>query len=346
MKRWIIMAVASLVLFTASWLHAEPAPAVRKSQSLEKKVSELEREVDELRTELHYLKIPDIPDQVTLCGRSIPLARDDVRERFEREFYLNLEHKGQLTTLVKRYNKFLSVISDEINRMHLPPDLIYLAIAESALNPRTNSRANAGGLWQFIKETGKREGLFISDQVDERYSVTRSTECALSYLKKLYDEFGDWFVAMAAYNAGEARLREAFANQNVKDYFDLFLNEETDRYVYRIAVIKELVSNPETYGLMIGKKDYYRPYSVAELVVNVEKEVHTCVFAQAMDLPYKTFRDYNLHIRRYRLPKGSYHLYVPVEKRQVFLSRIKAVPGVTAGADTESDGATGEAKYR
>ena len=93
----------------------------------------------------------------------------------------------------------------------MPPDLIYLGIAESYLNPRAVSKANAGGMWQFIKETGKREGLFINDSIDERYSVTRSTRSALGYLNKLHSEFGDWLVAMAAYNAGEARIREVDA---------------------------------------------------------------------------------------------------------------------------------------
>ena len=105
---------------------------------------------------------------------------------------------------MKRYGKFFSVVSRELNKVNMPSDLIYLAIAESYLNPRA-SKANARGMWQFMKDTGKREGLSINDLIDERYSVTRSTASALQYLGGLHDEFGDWLVAMAAYNAGEAR---------------------------------------------------------------------------------------------------------------------------------------------
>lgn len=326
--RYLVLSIALLLLFAAPAL-ADSENSAKKAQTVEKKVFDLEREVANLKKEIGYLKMPVVPDQLTLCDRPIPLANEDVREDFEREFYQLIENKGLLTILVKRYGKFFSVVSEEIDRADMPSDLIYLAMAESYLNPRAVSKANAGGIWQFIKDTGKREGLFINDEIDERYSVARSTKSALQYLRKLHEEFGDWLVAMAAYNAGEARLREAIANQNTKDFFQLFLPEETNRYVFRIAVIKEIIGNPAKYGLLIERSDYYRPYAVSEVIMDVDKETHTAVFAQAMDLPYKIFRQYNLHIRKYRLPRGVYRLYVPIEKKETFLREIKAYPGVS-----------------
>ena len=136
---------------------------------------------------------------------------------------------------------------------------------------------------------------------------------------------------MAAYNAGEARLREAIANQNTRDFFELFLPEETDRYVFRIAAIKEIVGNPKKYGLPLEKSDYYRPYAVTEVVLELDKETHTAVLAQAMDLPYKIFREYNLHIRKYRLPRGVYRLYVPVEKKETFFRGSRIAPASPSG---------------
>ncbi len=276
-----------------------------------------------------------VPERVVLCERAIPLSNPEAREGFEREFYNFLDNRGLLTALVKRYGKFLNVVSGEIDRMSLPPDLIYLCIAESYLNPRAVSKANAGGLWQFIKETGKREGLFINDSVDERYSVKRSTRSALGYLNKLHNEFGDWLVSMAAYNSGEARIREAMQNQNTRDFFEMFLPEETERYVYRIAALKEILSNARKYGLPIEKSDYYKPYAVAELTIDVERETHTAFLAAAMELPYRTFRQYNLHIRKYKLPRGVYHIYVPFEKKDAFLKRIGTSQGsgVSIGRD-------------
>lgn len=305
MKFIAATALALLVGFFAFRAYAEPDLSSRKSSVIpqpafsEKKVTELEREVAALKKEIGYMKMPAVPDQLALCDKVLPLSDEDVREDFEREFFQFLENRGLLTILVRRYGKFFTSVSAEIDRVNMPPDLIYLAIVESYLNPRAKSSAAAGGIWQFIKDTGKREGLFINDAVDERYSVTRATKSALNYLKKLHDEFGDWFLAMAAYNSGEGRVREAIANQNTRDFFELFLPEETDRYVYRIAAMKEILSNPSRYGLPIEKRDYYRPYAVVEVTIDVtDKEMHTLALSQAMEVSYKVFREYNLHIRK------------------------------------------------
>lgn len=324
-----LVASAAILFFLVPPLHAELDTPQKRPPGVEKRVADLEKEVANLKKEIGFLKLPPIPDQLFLCDEAIPLSDEDVREDFEREFYQFLENKGLLTILVKRYGKFFSVVSEELNRADMPSDLIYLAIVESYLNPRAVSKANAGGIWQFIKDTAKREGLSINDTIDERYSVTRSTKTALAYLKKLHDEFGDWFVAMAAYNAGEIRLREALANQNATDFFDLYLPEETERYVFRIAAVKEIVGNPGKYGLPIEKNDYYRPFEVTEVTLELDRETHTALLAQAMDLPYKTFREYNLHIRKYKIPKGVYHLYVPTEKKETFLKNVRNCPGVT-----------------
>jgi membrane-bound lytic murein transglycosylase D len=328
--KYSVPIVASIaVLLLASTLCAQLDTNGGKPQLADKRIADLEKEIAGLRRDVALLKMPPVPDLVSLCDKPMPLMNEDIREDFEREFYQFLENKGLLTILVKRYGKFLSIVSGEIDRMKMPPDLIYLAIVESYLNPRAKSAANASGLWQFIKDTGKREGLFINDDIDERYSVTKSTRSALSYLKKLDDEFGDWFIAMAAYNAGENRLREAISNQNTRDFFELFLPEETDRYLFRIAALKEILGNPRKYGLSIEQKDYYRPYAVTETTIELDRETHTSVLAQAMGLPYKAFREYNLHIRKYKLPRGIYRLYVPVEKKDTFLKGIGRCPGIT-----------------
>ncbi len=319
---------ALLALCFASNLWAETQTAQKKSVSLEKRVAELEKEVANLKTAIASTEMAPLPDRISLCDRQMPLANPDVREAFEREFYQFLDNRGLLTILVRRYGKFLNVVSAEIEKTAMPPDLVYLAIAESYLNPRAASRASAGGLWQFVKDTGKREGLCINDDIDERYSVTRSTRCALSYLNRLHAMFGDWLLAMAAYNAGEARLSDALQNQNTKDFFEMYLPEETTRYIYRIAALKEILGNPAKYGLPIEKEDFYKPYAVVEITVDLEREVHTAALAQAMDLPYGAFRLYNLHIRKYKLPRGTYHLCVPIEKKETFLRRIRMNPSI------------------
>jgi membrane-bound lytic murein transglycosylase D len=308
---------------------AQQDPSMKKLQPLDKRVVELEKETASFKKELAFIMMPPVPDQLSLCDKNIPLTDTDVREDFEREFYQFLENKGLLTILVKRHGKYISLLSAEIDRMNLPQDLIYLALAESYLNPRAKSSAAAGGMWQFIKDTGKREGLFINDSVDERYSVIKSTRSALGYLKKLYDEFGDWFLAMAAYNCGEGRMRESLANQNTKSFFELFLPEETNRYVFRIAAMKEILNNPAKYGIPFEKKDFYKPYSVTEIPIDADREIHTSCLSQAMDVSYKVFRECNLQIRKYKLSKGTYYINVPIDKKEVFIKSLRNCPGIS-----------------
>ncbi len=322
MKKWTILAFLPLLLLMAAEGFGQSDLRERKNQPAEKHVSGPEVGL------LSLLTFPSPPDSLNLCDVAIPLGVDDVRERFEREYYQMLEHRGLLTILVKRYAKYGLTLSSEIARMNMPPDLIYLALIESYLNPRAVSRANAGGMWQFIKETGKREGLNISDNVDERYSIIRSTRSALSYLKRLNDEFGDWLLVMAAYNCGEARIRDAIANQMSRNFFDLYLPEETERYIYRVASMKEIITNAKKYGLTIDQKDLYKPFAVTEYLMEVKQDMHSAALAQAMDVSYKTFRELNLHLRKYILAKGVYPIYVPTEKKELFLRRIKDNPNV------------------
>ena len=300
-----------------------------RNGSLEKRIAELEQETTILRTMVDFGRLPPLPEVLSLCDRKIVLSKGDNRERFEREYFQFLENRGLMTVVVKRYLKYAGLISGEIQKMGLPPDLIYLAVTESYLNPRSVSKANAVGPWQFIKETGKREGLDVSDNVDERYNVKRSTRAALTHLKRLYGEFGDWLIAMAAYNAGAGRLREAIEYQGTKDFFDLYLPEETERYIFRIMTIKEVIANHERYGIQFTEKDMYKPLTVSEMSIEVVREMPALTLARYMDLSYKAFRDLNLHLKRYSLPKGVYSVSVPYEKRDAFLKRAKDSPYIT-----------------
>jgi membrane-bound lytic murein transglycosylase D len=300
--------------------------AQKKSLPLDKRVSDLEAEVARLKKEVNVYNLDELPETLILCDKKIPIFNDDIRERFEREFFQILQDKGLLTIIVKKYFKYLNMINQETQKMSLPSDLIYLVIAESYLNPRAKSNANAVGLWQFIKETGKKEGLYIDDNVDERYNVKKATRSALTHLKKLNAEFGDWLIAMAAYNAGAGRLREAIENQNTRDFFELFLPQETERYIFRIMAFKEIVLNRERYGLKIDEKDMYKPVVIYEVLIETDKDIHVSILSKCMDVSFKTFRDNNLHLNKYRLPKGTYSINVPYEKQETFLKRLKEYP--------------------
>lgn len=305
----------------------------KKNVSPDKKIGDLEKEVTRLKTETDIFTTEYLTDSLTLCDRKISLSKDDTRERFEREFFQFLENKGLMTLVVKRYLRFYPMISGEIQRAGMPPDLIFLVINESYLNPRALSKASAAGLWQFMKETGKREGLFINDHVDERYNMRKATRSALAHIKRLYNEFGDWFIAMAAYNGGAARLRDAIENQETRDFFDLYLPEETERYIFRIAALKEIITDRDRFGIYIDEKTLYRPLSLSEVTVELDHETHTNVFAKCMDLPYRTYRNANIHLKKYRLPKGTYTLNVPTEKKDTFLKKVRNYSFITVVSD-------------
>lgn len=324
---WTVTLGVILLFFVG--LSSDAQVTNKKGGSLEKRIAGLEQEVAILRAMVDFDHTDTLSETLLLCDKRIPLARDDTRERFEREYFQLLENRGLMTILVKRYLKYAGLINGEIQKMALPSDLIYLVVAESYLNPRAVSSASAAGLWQFIKETGRREGLRIDDSVDERYNVKRSTRAALGHLKKLYNEFDDWFVAMAAYNAGRGRLREAIDNQGTRDFLDLYLPEETERYIFRIMAVKEIISNREKYGIKLYEKELYRPVMISEVTIGVVREVPVLTLARYMDFSYKAFRDLNLHLRKYRLPKGTYSINVPYEKRDLFLKRVKGSAYVT-----------------
>jgi membrane-bound lytic murein transglycosylase D len=301
----------------------------KKALPLDKRVADLEAEVARLKREVNVYSLDGLPETLILCDKKIPIFSDNIRERFEREFFQLLEDKGLLTIIVKRYFKYLNMINLETQKMSLPSDLIYLVITESYLNPRAISKANAAGLWQFMKETGKNEGLYIDDYIDERYNIKKATRSALTHLKKLNGEFGDWLIAMAAYNAGPGRLKEAIENQNTRDFFELFLPQETERYIFRIMALKEIVLNREAYGIKIDEKDLYKPILIYEVLIETGKEMHVSVLSKCMDTSFKIFRDNNLHLKKYRLPKGTYSINVPYEKRDTFLKRLREYPYIS-----------------
>ncbi len=309
-------------LFGAADLSAQTA-SKKANAPMEKRIGDLEKDVMRLQRQADLFNLDALPDNLTLCGKKVPIYRGDVRERFEREFFQLLENKGLLTIVIKRYYKYLPLISEEIERMGVPSDLIYLAVTESYLNPRAVSRANAAGMWQFIKETGKREGLLVNDNIDERFNVKKATRSALTHLKRLNAEFNDWLLAMSGYNAGPGRVREAIENQATRDFFDMYLPEETERYIFRVLALKEIVANRERYGIRIDDKDLYRPVILSEVTIEVSREFHSYILAKAMDGPYRTFRINNLHLKRYNLPKGVYRVNVPVEKKDMFIRRMK-----------------------
>lgn len=213
---------------------------------------------------LNFLSTLKLPNELEFCGERVPLENPIVRERSEREFYVNLQQPGQLILYLKRTTRFFPIFDSIFHKYSIPDDFKFLAVAESGLQ-NVRSPKEALGVWQFIPSTAREYGLIVNDTIDERLNIYKSTESACSYLRRAYDKFGSWFLAAASYNMGIAGLDNNINFQKVKNYFELFLNEETSRYIFRVIILKEILTNWEKYGLAINSQDFYPPYKTKQI---------------------------------------------------------------------------------
>lgn len=248
-----------------------------------------------------YLCSMQLPENLSFCGEKVPLDIPEVRERAEREFYVNLQMPGQLILNIKRSGRYFALFERIFKEEGVPDDLKYLALAESALF-MARSPKDAVGLWQFIEGTARRYGLRVDDEVDERKHVEKSTRAAVAYLKHAYKQLGSWTLAAAAYNQGTDGTLDDVSFQNKNSYYDLFLNDETSRYILRIVVLKELMEHASSYGISINESEMYKAPSYT-----LSKEYNAIPdlsqWAQENGSSYKDVKILNPWIRRRSLPK-------------------------------------------
>ena len=195
----------------------------------------------------YQVKYPFIPNQVFFCDELVPLNQEDIYERLEKEMIVNTYWHSKTLLTYKRSKKYFPIIEKILKEYNIPDDIKYLVVAESGLENAT-SPAGAKGFWQFMKKTGQQYNLESSSEVDERYNLEKSSIAACEYLQYLYNMFNDWTLAAAAYNMGENALKRNIKKQKVDNYYDLKLNNETSRYIFRIVAIKTIFEEPENYG--------------------------------------------------------------------------------------------------
>jgi len=213
-----------------------------------------------------------LPEKFYFAGEAVPFKRFDVRQKLDRELLAFTYMHSTTLLLIKRANLFFPIIEPILAEHGVPDDFKYLAIIESHFNPRAVSPVRAMGIWQFMEETGRQYGLEITSQVDERLNLKKATAAAARYLRRSYEMYGCWIIAAASYNGGRARMTRELNRQNVSSFFDLFLNEETTRYVYRLIASKEVISNPARYGFCLRKEDFYHTVRVKTYEVNTPVE--------------------------------------------------------------------------
>ncbi len=252
----------------------------------------------------------DWPTQLEFCGEEVPLEDFYIREAWEKEFLVTLARDYQNILYLKRAPKYFPLIENELAKQKLPDDLKFMAVAESALREDIRSSAGAEGIWQFIPETGRRYGLRVDGEIDERKNFEKATPAALDYLEFLHKKFDSWTLAAAAYNAGENGIERRLGEQMVGDYYDLYLNEETSRYLFRILAIKEIMNSPEKYGYEIAEDGFFAwPNLELKTVVGPIGDLAT--FAQENSTTLRVLKELNPWIAGDGIPEGSWKVKIP-----------------------------------
>ena len=267
-----------------------------------------EQEYRKLFREHTQVFAPPVPAQASFAGEKVPLDIYSVRESFEREILVNTYMHASTILMFKRASRWFPVIEPILKANNIPDDFKFLALAESNFSHVVSS-AGAEGFWQFIKPTGQKYGLEITEEVDERYNVEKSTEAACKYFREAYSRWNNWTLVAASYNRGMEGLARALENQKVNGYYDLYLNDETARYVFRILAMKEIYNYPVRYGYYLRYSDFYP--LVPTYAVPVDTSISDLAdFAKKNKSTYRVLREFNPWIRRYNLPNKAGKTYV------------------------------------
>ena len=282
-------------------------------------------------------------DWLTIESTVVSLGEQDLFERIRMGFSLGefIAHPSIdreetafakkpdfLDRTFRRGERYLYYIVSELEARHMPLELALLPVVESAFNPVALSTSQAAGLWQFIPSTGLRFGLKQNNYYDGRRDIVESTRAALDYLQYLNNEFdGDWLLAIAAYNTGEANVARAMKRNESKglptDFFSLDLAKETEAYVPKLLAMRRIVADPAKHGLEFGTLQN-EPYFVK---VDVGGQIDLAVAASLADMTQEDFLALNPGFKhRYTDPSGPHQLLIPVASEESFLQKLAALP--------------------
>ncbi len=266
---------------------------------------------------------PEIPETIEFAGQKIDFDRVDMYERLDRELTSMAYTHGNTLLLIKRANKYFPILAPILKKNGVPNDLLYLACVESTLNQRAYSPAKAAGLWQFIPSTARQYGLEVNEWVDERYNIEKETEAACKYLKKAYGMYGNWESAAASYNGGTNRITSELESQLATSAFDLYLVDETSRYMFRILATKLIMENPTKYGFHLKAHQLYQPLDFTTVEVSTPV-ADWPTWAEEHGITYSQLREANPWIRAKSLPNKSSKTYKVKIPKKDSLYRSKA----------------------
>ncbi|HPK53345.1 MAG TPA: transglycosylase SLT domain-containing protein [Smithellaceae bacterium] len=256
------------------------------------------------------------------CGEAVPWNEAEIKERLERELLYALDSNDNVILWLKRAHRYFPHIEAVLKKNSLPDDLKYIAIAESSLKPLAMSNKGAVGYWQFIEGTGIKYGMEINSEIDERRNFFTSTEAAVAYLKDIHAIFGSWTMAAAAYNMGEEGLKSEILVQKVDSFYQLYLPQETQRYIFRILAAKIIMSNPQKYGYFLAPEDLYQPLQLDQVELTGSDPVPLHLVAAAANTYFKRIKDINPQLKGYYIPPGKRRISIPRDSAVGFHERF------------------------
>ncbi len=248
-----------------------------------------------------------LPEELEFAGETVPLDNFDTRESLDRELLVNGYWQSRTLMILKKSKRYFKVIEPVLKKYGVPDDFKYLCMAESGFENAV-SPAKAVGVWQLLEGTAKEYGLEVNENVDERYNLEKSTEVACKYLLESYARYGNWTMAAATYNVGRKGLDNQIAKQNTNSYYDLLLNEETARYVFRLIAHKLITEDPDKYGFQLEEEDYYPVISTHQIKVDTAI-TNIALFARSQSTNYKIIKQFNPWLRQNVLPDQTHKVY-------------------------------------
>lgn len=273
-----------------------PVPTVDSNQGLPQKIQSI-----------------TVKDEFSFAGERVPVEIEDVRERLERELTVNSYYHSSTILNIKRSTRYFPLMKEILAEYNVPEDFLYVAVAESNLD-NVRSPAGARGFWQLMPAVAKYFGLTINSEIDERYNVEKATHAACKLILDYKRKFKTWTNAAGAYNIGEGNFKREMIAQKESEYYNMNFGSETNRYVFRVLALKEILTHPERFGFDIPLEDRYQPMSEMKEVEITESIPNLADFAHENNMTYRNLKVYNPWLLSGRLSVSGgkkYKLYVP-----------------------------------
>jgi membrane-bound lytic murein transglycosylase D len=272
----------------------------------------LRAEVRLLSAIVRRLSIVDIPDTPYFCGVRIPMERWWVRKKVSEylTFYTNYATgRRRIELYIREARYYFPIIEASLRERSLPRDLIYVPVVESELNPTAESPKKAVGMWQIMASTGRGRAMRMNKYIDERRDFEQATGAALQELEHNWKQLGgDWFLALAAYNAGLARVKRAIAEHPDSSYFNMILPSETMAYGFRLIAVKLIMEHPSQYGFTEELDD---PEPIAVVTYTVKEKTTLMELGRHFNLPAREIQLLNPQFVTTNIPPGTYRLKLP-----------------------------------